>query len=186
MPKAEPGVRRAERIRESASGTRRTLIKATGAALAGAAAPLPAAPASAPSHPPDPVFDISKAWLSAQREIERLGRRWGRTEAWLRDNVGWSRLSEDERRTLPEAQTLHEIDARMDALSDENARRLRRPSRVRARTLDGLRSKLAIVVKSIEPDSHPLAYRLIVSMRRDLQAIAKAGEMEVRSSRRRV
>jgi hypothetical protein len=134
MSKAAPGVSPAMKIRESQTAPRRYLLKAAGAALLGA----PAATAPPFRLPEDPTVAACDAWLAQQAEIARLGRLWSRRESWLAARFSWFRMSETERRALPEAQALYEIDARCDALWSENERLLRRLARLSATSLEGV------------------------------------------------
>jgi hypothetical protein len=101
----------------------------------------------------------------------RLGRLWSRRERWLAARFPWFRMSEEERRALPDAQALYEIDARCDALWSENERLLRRLARSGATSLEGVERKLVVVSRAIEAEEFPDEHRLLRSAIGDLVVI---------------
>ena len=73
------------------------------------------APATAAAIPDERTRQLTR-WLSLTTHIERLQDRWARPEGWLVREHDWLKLSPAERRVLPWARELGDIDGCLDAL----------------------------------------------------------------------
>jgi hypothetical protein len=146
--------------------SRRGVVAGVGAAPLLGAGAAAAAPASV-----DPVLVLTEHYGDLDRRKDVLLRRWGRIEARLARRFDWFKLSEAERRALPQAQELHAIDAEIERIGKESVYVLRRLRAVPARTLEGAIAKLGVVADMIEPDDYPSAHRVLLGAIADLQAL---------------
>ena len=104
---------------------------------------------------PDPLAVRCAEWLAIDFESDRLSRRWAALEAWLAEERRWFRLSEAERRRLPEAAEMFEIEERLDRLSEELEQRLESLTRLKATDLHGAASKLVVAARVLLHDAGP-------------------------------
>ena len=97
-----------------------------------------------PATRPDPLVARCAEWLAIDLESDRLSLRWAALETRLVDECGWFSLSNVERRGLPQAAEMFEIEERLDRLSDEREQRLAALASLRAQDLQGVAGKLAV------------------------------------------
>ena len=125
----------------------------------------------APAPAADPALAAAEAWLAAEAETHRLVRRWGVREAWLAAHLPWVALSDAERRALPQARELYEIDARLAVLAQARSALLARLARLPAATPRGLAGKAAVAAAAVCPDDLPVEHRLLAGLARDLRRL---------------
>ncbi len=142
-----------------ARASRRNVIAAIGAA------PLMAQGDFAKAALADPVLVLCAHYGDLLRRREALMCAWGDHEAWLADNRNWFKLSDAERRDVPEGRLLASIDNELDASMGECVRVLRRLRAIPA---------LSIVAEFIEPGDYPAAHRVLLSAIADLRALRRA------------
>ena len=137
-------------------------------ALLGAASTVPAVGRSVGARFPfnDTVAQCA-AWIALDLEIDRLARRWSQLETLMAYEHRWFALTHAERRTLPEAAEMFEIDDALEALSDQRERMLQPLSRLKADTLHGIASKLAIAARLMQHEESP-AQPFVASALREL------------------
>lgn len=123
---------------------------------------------TAQMSPSDRTVALCEAWLAQDAEIGRLQGRWSEHETWLVRHHAWFRLSEAERRALPAAKPLRDIDARLDVLSDRRDELLGALPSLAAATPKALAAKLAVAARLVRPEDQPEAHRLIAAALRDL------------------
>lgn len=99
-------------------------------------------------------------WLAIDFEIDRLAQQWARLETQMAREFGWFSLSQVERRALPQAAEMFEIEERLDRLSDEREHRLTSLAKLKAKDLHGVASKLAIAARVLRHDGGP-AHQLV-------------------------
>lgn len=122
----------------------------------------------------DPAIELARQCLALHRENERLHRRWGDVEAWLADNHNWFKLTEAQRRALPAARTLYDIDDRFAVLSKTRPRTMRRLRRTPATSIAGAIGKLRVVAAAIDPEEFPSAHRLLEATIGDLRTLQRS------------
>jgi hypothetical protein len=108
-----------------------------------------------PGAEPDPLIARCADWLAIDLESDRLSRRWAALEARLVEECRWFSLSEAERRRLPEAAEMFEIEERLDRLSEELEQRLESLTRLKATDLHGAASKLVVAARVLRHDAGP-------------------------------
>ena len=84
------------------------------------------------------------AWLALDSEIDRLSRRWAELETQMAREFDWFALSSEERRAIPQAQEMFELEERLDQLSDERELRLNALAERMAEDVRSVASKLAV------------------------------------------
>ena len=114
-------------------------------------------------------------WLRLNAHIERLQARWARLEAWLVKEHSWSQLSGPERRALPRAQELADIDSCLDLLFEKRDALLAAMPAAGSPNLESVIAKLAVTERLIWPDDHPEAHALIAGSVQDLLALTQRG-----------
>jgi hypothetical protein len=80
---------------------------------------------------------------------------------------GWFALSQVERRALPQAGEMFEIEERLDKLSDAREHQLASLTKLKAKDLHGVASKLAVAARVLLHEGGP-AHRLVADTVRDL------------------
>ena len=113
-----------------------------------------------PGAQPDPLVARCAEWLAIDFESDRLSRRWAALEAWLVEEWRWFSLSEVERRGLPQAAEMFELEERLDRLSEELEQRLESLVHLKAIDLHGAASKLVVAARVLLHDAGP-THRLI-------------------------
>ena len=106
--------------------------------------------------------------LADDEEHARLSLRWDRLEQVMIKHHRWLDLSDEEQRALPAAREMHEIDARLTALSCERQEILPRLPEMAAADRTTLMLKLKVVRMLLLPDEQPDARALLDSTLRDL------------------
>jgi hypothetical protein len=101
-----------------------------------------------------------EAWLLLDSEINQLALQWARLETQMAREFGWLALSQVERRALPQAAEMFEIEERLDQLSDERENRLTSLAKLKAKDLHGVASKLAIAAQVLRHEGGP-AHQLV-------------------------
>jgi hypothetical protein len=109
---------------------------------------------------PDDVTVRCREWLALDAEIDSLSRHWARLEARMVRDFNWFALSPEERRSIPQAQEMFELEVRLDQLSDERERVLSSLENLKAKDLHGVASKLAIAARLLEHEGG-LAHHLV-------------------------
>ena len=129
---------------------------------------------SALAQPPalDPILTIGDRWQAMGREEADLSLRWSNVESWLIENFGWADLSDEEQQALPEAQQLHEIDAQLAELGEQQRSIRTQLLDTPATTLEGTILKLRIVADTITAVDNWTAHHLIVAAIDELTALA--------------
>jgi formate dehydrogenase maturation protein FdhE len=75
-------------------------------------------------------------------------------------DFGWLSLSDFERRALPEAAEMFEIEQRLDRLSEEREHRLESLATTKSKDLHSIASKLAVAARVLLHEGGP-AHRLV-------------------------
>lgn len=139
-------------------------------ALIGAASAAPTFPLNIVQGPqPDPLVARCAEWLAIDFESDRLSLRWAALETRMVDECRWFSLSSVERRGLPQAAEMFEIEERLDRLSDEREQRLAALAGLRAQDLQGVASKLAVAARVLLHEGGPL-HQLVADAVRVLTA----------------
>lgn len=110
-------------------------------------------------------------YLHIDARISRLQRRWGRLESYLADQHDWLRLTEAERRAVPGAQELRDIDGMLDLLFEEREKLLAELPVRGATSLEVVIARLAVAERLIWRDDFPEAHAMIAGAREDLSAM---------------
>jgi hypothetical protein len=118
---------------------------------------------------PDDLAVSCKEWLAIDGEIDGLSRRWARLESRMVRDFNWFALSPEERRSIPQAREMFELEEGMDQLSDERERRLTSLVKLKAKDLHGVGDKLAVAARLLQYEGGP-AYRLVADAVDDLAA----------------
>lgn len=118
---------------------------------------------------PDDLVVRCKEWFALDAEIDGLSRRWAKLEAWMVRDFNWFALSPEERRSIPQAEEMFELEARLDQLSDEHERGLNSLAKLKAKDLYGVASKLAVAARVLRHEDGP-TYRLVADAMNDLAA----------------
>ena len=143
--------------------------------LLGAAAAVPAVGGDARlSFSSDDTVAQCADWLALDLEIDRLALRWAQLETLMARDHGWLTLGHAERRALPEAAEMFEIDDRLEALSRQRERMLKPLSRLHANTLHAVASKLVIAARLMQHDENP-AQPFVASAVRELPQLRCPG-----------
>ena len=149
--------------------TRRAVIAGTSVASMAGAKSASATPVA------DEGAKTCARWLRLNAHIERLQARWARLEAWLVKEHSWSQLSDPERRALPWAQELADIDGCLDLLFEKRDALLAAVPATGSPALESVIAKLAVTERLIWPDDHPEAHALIAGSVQDLLALTRRG-----------
>lgn len=106
-------------------------------------------------------------WIALDLEIGRLTLRWSQLETRMVRENRWFGFTEAERRALPQAAEMYEIDDILEALFHQRERMLEPLPRLKADTLHGVASKLAVAARLLQYEEHP-ARPLVASAMREL------------------
>lgn len=106
-------------------------------------------------------------WIALDLETGRLILRWSQLETLMVREHRWFGLTDAERRTLPEAAEMYEIDDTLEALFHRRERLLEPLFRLKVNTLYGVASKLAVAARLLPHEEHP-AQPLVAGAVRDL------------------
>jgi len=138
-------------------------------ALIGAASAAPIYSVGNDRASPDDVAARCHEWLALDAEIDGLSRRWARLEARMVRDFNWFALSPEQRRAIPQAEEMFELEARLDQLSDERERGLNSLAKLKAKDLHGVVTKLAVAARVLRHENGP-AHRLVAGAVSDLAA----------------
>jgi hypothetical protein len=122
--------------------SRRMVIGAV--SLAPAIAATPATPCAPQA---DDLVGRCAAWLALDLEIDRLSLRWSALETTAVREFNWFRLSHAQRRAVPMAAKMDQIEAQLDALFKARKRGLKALHRLPARDVHGVASKLVVAAR---------------------------------------
>lgn len=109
-----------------------------------------------------------RRFLYIDGRISRLQRRWARLESYLADQHNWFRLSDAERRTLPAAHELRDIDRMLELLFEQREALLSKLPVRGASSLEVVVARLAVAERLIWRDDFPEAHAMIAGAREDL------------------
>jgi len=154
--------------------TRRAVIAGTSLASLGGVKSAAATPVT------HEVASTCARWLRLNAHIERLQTRWAQLESWLIREHSWLQLTAAERRALPWAQELDDIDGCLDLLLEKRDALLAAMPAAGSPTLESVIAKLAVTERLIWPEDHPEAHALIAGSVQDLLALSRR---EARASR---
>ena len=87
------------------------------------------------------------------------------------ENHRWFQLSRSERRALPEAREMFEIDDAIEPLFRRREKLLPRVAKAAARDPNGIAAKLAVAAIEIHPDENEVMHRLLDGALRELAAM---------------
>jgi hypothetical protein len=130
---------------------------------------LRGAEVSAMTEPPSGTVARCAAWLALDGEIDRLSRRWADLETQMAHEFDWFALSFEERRSIPQAQEMFELEERLDQLSDEREIGLNALAELKAEDLRSVASKLAVAALVLRQEGGA-AHRIIADAVNDLAA----------------
>ncbi len=122
------------------------------------------------SYAPGDVVARCAAWIALDVEIDRLAVRWSQVETRMARQFHWFGLTPAERRALREAAEMYEIDAKLAGLSCERERQLEPLSQLKADTLHGVASKLAVVARLLQHGDDP-THALVAGAVRELAGL---------------
>lgn len=86
-------------------------------------------------------------WLALDLEIDRLSLRWSALETTAVREFNWFTLSRAQRRTVPLAAEMDQIDAQLDALFKVRKQGLKTLAKLPARDVHGVASKLVVAAR---------------------------------------
>jgi len=138
--------------------------------IVSSAAAATVAPAGTTS---DPALQACRAWQACRAEYDDLTQRWQTLETYLFRHYNWSRLSRRQRRAIPEAAELDQIDDRRDELSDHEQQLLMLVLRTSATTPHGVAAKLTVAGSIVRPYENAEGHDLITSVLRDFRSITQ-------------
>jgi hypothetical protein len=116
-------------------------------------------------------------WIALDQEIDRLSLRWSQIETALVAEFPWFQLSQAQRRALPQAAELFQIDERLEVLFHQRRRDLKALAKLKAQTPHAVASMLAVAARVLLYDESP-AQPFITTAVRELAGMAceKCGE----------
>ncbi len=114
---------------------------------------------------------VSAAWLTIDKEVSQLTRRWQTLETQMMRDPAWAALSREERRLHPAQVQLAEIDEQRDGVEDRQHGLLERLVLAPAKDVSGAVGKLSVVMGVMYPDDYPHCYELITNAARTLATI---------------
>ena len=120
----------------------------------------------------DPTITICQQWLAVEAELRKWLLHWGDVEGRLNQDHGWYGLSEAAQRTLPAAQELYGIGARLNDLAEDSERLLEAIPSEPATSLAATIARLTVAAKLLHLEDHPTAYGLVSRAVTDLAALA--------------
>lgn len=119
----------------------------------------------------DPALAIARQWSALELEQRRLTRQWQATETWLFRHRGWPKLTDAERRAVPEGAALTVIEAQLSEIDHSYGVLLPQLKRTPALSRAGTLAKLDALLWFLDKDDHPDARALLKSCRRDLKRL---------------
>lgn len=144
----------------------RRAVLAGGAAVpvAGRVAPNLCAPQA------DDLVASCAQWLALDLEIDRLSLRWSALETTAVREFNWLALSRTQQSAVPLAAEMDQIDARLEVLFKTRKQGLRALSKLPARDVHGVASKLVIAARITQYEDGG-AHRFIADAVRTLAAL---------------
>ena len=142
------------------------------AVLVGASA-TPMLAGRAPATTTDPTIAACERWFAVEAERERLSAEWGRHESFLAREFNWFRLSEDQRRALPQARKLDDIAVELEALDRKSDALLKALPSTPAASVAAVVANLTIATRLLYPDGYEEVHGLIVRAVRDLKTLSR-------------
>lgn len=145
-------------------------------AVLGASAALPlstlaVAPNAVAADGSAETVRLCKSWLSAEAEHYDLAGRWCDQENFLCAKYSnWFRMTEAERRKLPDAAELFKIDAQLDLYPKGHENILPKLSTLVATSREAILMKLEVVAAALCLEANEDELTLLNSARRDLEA----------------
>ncbi len=144
------------------------------AVLVGASAtPVLAGQAGATATATDPTIAACERWFAVEAERERLSAEWGRHESFLAREFNWFRLSEDQRRALPQARKLDDIAVELEALDRKSDALLKALPSTPAASVAAVVANLTIATQLLYPDGYEEVHGLMVRAVRDLKTLSR-------------
>lgn len=119
----------------------------------------------------DQCVEACENWLSLNAEHDRLARRWAKLEAKLAREHNFLKLTDEQRRELPQARELFVIDERIEEVYPEREALLTILPALKATSAFGLAGKLAVATLEVRREDNEEAHWLIASILRDLKAM---------------
>ncbi|WP_172272160.1 hypothetical protein [Caulobacter sp. RHG1] len=142
------------------------------AVLVGASA-TPALAGRAPAPGIDPTIAACDRWFAVEAERERLSAEWGHHESFLAREFNWFRLSEDQRRALPQARKLDDIAVELEALDRKSDALLKALPSTPAASVAAVVANLTIATRLLYPDGYEEVHGLMVRAVRDLKTLSR-------------
>lgn len=116
--------------------------------------------AAPPQSFADGLLTLCGRWMALDVEIDRLSLRWSALEGHFVAEAAWFQLNAAQRRALPGAAEMFEIEDRLEALSQERDKRLELLMQPKATDLREITAKLAVAARLLMHDDGP-AQRLV-------------------------
>jgi hypothetical protein len=142
------------------------------AVLVGASA-TPVLAGQAVATATDPTIAACERWFAVEAERERLSAEWGRHESFLAREFNWFRLSEDQRRALPQARKLDDIAVELEALDRKSDALLKALPSTPAASVAAVAANLTIATRLLYPDGYEEVHGLMVRAVRDLKTLSR-------------
>jgi len=142
------------------------------AVLVGASA-TPVLAGQAGATAADPTIAACERWFAVEAERERLSAEWGRHESFLAREFNWFRLSENQRRALPQARRLDEIAVELEALDRKSDALLKALPSTPAASVAAVVANLTIATRLLYPDGYEEVHGLMVRAVRDLKTLSR-------------
>ncbi len=116
-----------------------------------------------------PVDTVAQcaAWMALDLEIDRLSLRWSQIETTMAEKHDWFRLTQAQRRALPQAAEMYEIDERLKVLFRQRRLDLKGLVKLKAESLHAVASKLAVAARILQYEENT-AQPLIAAAVREL------------------
>lgn len=142
------------------------------AVLVGASA-TPVVTGQAGATAADPTIAACERWFAVEAERERLSAEWGRHESFLAREFNWFRLSEDQRRALPQAGKLDDIALELEALDWKSDALLKALPSTPAMSVAAVVANLTVATRLLYPDGYEEVHGLMVRAVRDLKTLSR-------------
>lgn len=118
----------------------------------------------------DPASQACRAWLERDAKQQALISRWQSLEARLISEGHWGDGSEAQLTERPDELELQSVERELLALDHAKQGLLEALPDIEAASAEGVLMKLRVLSSAIRPEDNPCAYRLLVSIQRELQA----------------
>lgn len=143
------------------------------AVLVGASA-TPVLAGQAGATATDPTIAACERWFAVEAERERLSAEWGRHESFLAREFNWFRLSDDQRRALPQARKLDDIAVELEALDRKSDALLKALPSTPAASVAAVVANLTVATRLLYPDGYEEVHGLMVRAVRDLKTLSRS------------